>query len=123
SPSPRPSIWLFVSVSDSKVGRSDESHCLARLWASAKEASGDFVRVHALRIGRVVHFTHVRSGNTAGQTLQSLPDLRVTQQRGRPRHGHGIIRRKEVAVVFELNEIEALDQTCRGVARNQIDLT
>ena len=41
---------------------------------------------------------------------------------GCARHRHGVVRRKIVPVVLELDEVEALDQSCRGVAGDQIDL-
>src|SRR5204863_3963783 len=94
-----------------------------RLRDPGQELARDCGDVAVLDIGGIVHGPHFARGNAAGQPIERDPGGGIAQQCFRASDGRGIIRRKIVAVVLELYEVERLDQTGRGIAGNQVDLT
>src|SRR5439155_7401920 len=92
------------------------SRAIGRNCASkgCKKAAGDDRDVATLDVRRVIHGPHVGGRNPAAQAVQRGPDLGISQQRAGPRHDGGVVRRKIVPRVIELNQIETLDEArCR----------
>jgi len=65
---------------------------------------------------------HIGGGEFAGEIGEGLAELREFFQRGAADDGYGIVRREIVAIVFEGDEVERVDQTVSGVARDNVDL-
>src|SRR5215510_4439186 len=94
----------------------------SRLRLPCKKLRNDPRDVLVLDVGCEVQTAHVRSSDFSAKMFQRPAYLRVAQQRLGPRHGSGGVRRKKVAIVGKLHQIERRNQPGRRVAGDQIHL-
>ena len=75
-----------------------------------------------LRIDGVVEAAHVRGGELAGEIGKGGAELRESFQRGAANDGDGVVWREIVAVVFEGDEAERVNEAVGGIAGDDVDL-
>src|SRR4029077_779463 len=78
--------------------------------------------VLGLGIDGVVETTHVGSGKFASQVGEGGAKLWESSERGLADDGDGVIGREVVAVVFQGEETEGVDEAIGGIAGDDINL-
>ena len=87
-----------------------------------QEFVGDIFYVAVLAVECVIQLPHLLIGNLAAQLRDCLRNFRVLLDRLLANHGHCLIGRKIVAVVFKGEQVEGRNQTIRRIAGGDIDL-
>jgi hypothetical protein len=90
--------------------------------ASGAEGADDDGDVLLLGVDGVVEATHVGGGEFASEIGESGSELRELREGGLPDDGDGVVGREVVAVVFEGDEAEGIDEAVGGVAGDDVDL-
>jgi len=69
-----------------------------------------------------VEMAHFGGGEFASEIGEGLAELRESFQRGTADDGDGVVGREVVAVVFEGDEVERVDEAAGGIAGDDVDL-
>ncbi len=89
---------------------------------SGTEGADDGDDVLMLGVHGVVEATHVGGGEFASEVGEGGSELRELREGGLPDDGDSVVGREVVAVVFEGNEAEGVDEAVGGVAGDDVDL-
>src|SRR5712671_5263406 len=86
------------------------------------EGSDDGGGVLVLGIDGVVEAADVGGREFTSEMGEDAAELRKTRERGLAHDGDSVVRREVVAVVFEGNEVERVDEPVGGVAGDDVHL-
>jgi hypothetical protein len=75
-----------------------------------------------LRVDGEIEAAHVRDGEFAREIGKGGAELREPFERGAANDGDGVVGRKIVAVVFECNETERVNEAVGGIAGDDVNL-
>jgi len=75
-----------------------------------------------LGIDGVIKAAHVCGGELASEIRKGGAELREFLESGAANDGNGVVGREIVAVVFEGDEAEGVDEAVGGIAGNDVDL-
>src|SRR6266496_4205712 len=106
----KPQGWIRASTAKKRTCTPAAS-VRCRVTPLREEIGDDPWHVAVLDICRIVERSHVICRDASGEALERNPDLRILEQRGSPSDRRGLVRRKVVAVVLELEQIERADQS------------
>ena len=74
------------------------------------------------RVDGVVEAAHVGGGEFAGEIGKGGAELGESFESGGANDGNSVIRRKVMAVVFESDQAERINQAVGGIAGDDVDL-